>query len=342
MIELMIAMVATLIIGGAVVGLLTGGNNAFRREPELADRQQNIRMAMDMITKDVVTAGGGMNLFVQAFTNNLNNPPLASGAVPSALVPGENSDILQIMANDGSCPSLDVCGAPGNSLFFNEPVPACLLSRFPILGYVYGQNGQQATSNPNGPMAGTGILYFDKTLGGGGCGTSHLNKPAGQNVVNPSGSQACGSGGNANTNTAQCQFMTAIQLVRYEIAPDPDDPNTPSLWRSPSGTVDAGGTNGANQPPAPPWQVVAKGIEDMQIRYFTDAAQWQDSPGVVQAQQYNTIVRQVQITLSARSTAANLQGQTTSPVGSAVRGQLVSIVSPRAAQLALQQGNLWR
>ena len=49
LVELMIAMLVTMIISGAIFGLLSGGNTAFRREPELSDRQQNIRVAMDLI-----------------------------------------------------------------------------------------------------------------------------------------------------------------------------------------------------------------------------------------------------------------------------------------------------
>ena len=57
LVELMVAMTVTLIVSGAIYGLLASGGNAFRREPEVADRQQNIRLAMDLITRDVYTAG---------------------------------------------------------------------------------------------------------------------------------------------------------------------------------------------------------------------------------------------------------------------------------------------
>ncbi len=42
LVELMVAMVVTLIISGAVFQLVTAGQSAFRKEPALADRQQNI------------------------------------------------------------------------------------------------------------------------------------------------------------------------------------------------------------------------------------------------------------------------------------------------------------
>jgi type II secretory pathway pseudopilin PulG len=321
LVELMVAMMATLIVSGAIFGLLAGGNNVFRREPELSDRQENIRVAMNMITRDVVTAGGGMNSFVQAFTNTdaggtpLNNPPL--GSVPSALVAGENADFLEIIANDGTCPNLTVCGPPSSSIATNEPIPACYGAS--SLTYVYGAGGPAPSQGP------WGLLVLNQGAPVLPC-NGLFNAPAGG--LTP----AAGACSPATT----CQFVSRVNLVRYQIAPDPDDPQTPSLWRSPMGRVGA-----APQPPNFPWQVVAKGIEDLQVRYLTGAG-WADSAGVVTAGVYGTIVREVQITLSARSMAPHLAGQMTSAVGSAVRGQLVSVVSPRAAQLALQQGDSWK
>ena len=75
LIELLVAMAMTLIVSGAIFGLLTGGQNAFRREPELTDRQQNIRIAMDAISRDIANAGGGMPLVSQVFTHT--DDPLA-------------------------------------------------------------------------------------------------------------------------------------------------------------------------------------------------------------------------------------------------------------------------
>jgi len=68
LIELLVAMTVTVIITGAMYGLLAGGQNAFRREPELTDRQQSIRMAMDRVQRDVLIAGQKMGTFAQAFT----------------------------------------------------------------------------------------------------------------------------------------------------------------------------------------------------------------------------------------------------------------------------------
>jgi hypothetical protein len=53
---------------------------------------------------------------------------------------------------------------------------------------------------------------------------------------------------------------------------------------------------------------------------------------------WNALVQRVRITLSARSSAANLAGQTTSAGGApdAVRGRLTTVVTPRQAFNELQ------
>jgi len=120
-------------------------------------------------------------------------------------------------------------------------------------------------------------------------------------------------------------WMSVIRVTRYRIAPEAD--GVPGLWRSFFGGADL--PNGQSS-----WHLVARGVEDLQVQYLNGNG-WNDTPGVVNGVDPNTIIRSVRITLSARATAANLKGQTTSAVGSAVRGQLVSEASPRAALLEL-------
>jgi hypothetical protein len=56
---------------------------------------------------------------------------------------------------------------------------------------------------------------------------------------------------------------------------------------------------------------------------------------------WTRLVRQVRITLSARASAANLGGETTAGGGApdSVRGQLSTVVAPRAAFNELQMGS---
>ena len=97
LVELMVAMTVTLIITGAVFQLVTAGKTAFRREPAMADRQQNIRVAMDLISQDLFQAGYGVPAFAQVFTDDLDGRRDRSGSG------GEQTDVLEIF-RAAECP----------------------------------------------------------------------------------------------------------------------------------------------------------------------------------------------------------------------------------------------
>lgn len=336
LIELMVAMTVTLIITGAIYGLLASGQNAFRREPALTERQQNVRLAMDLIVRDVENAGAASGPFDRVFTDaGVNNP--SANSWPAATVASQNADFLEMIVSDGTCPTLNVCQPPGANLFTNEPIPTC----FPVPGlyYVYSASGPATKDNASqGPP---GIIWLEAPGGGGGggCGSGHLNSPAGQSWLNPSGNYSC--------NGATCTNVTSIQWIRYQIAAcDPAIPaesRIPCLWRTELGSSNSTGTAQAAQPPAAPWQLIARGIEDMQVQYFRDGA-WNDTPGTPTAGNYASIVRQVRVTLSSRAVAGNLGTATAGLINAqnpgtgsplhnppAVRGRITSSVSPRGA-----------
>jgi hypothetical protein len=140
--------------------------------------------------------------------------------------------------------------------------------------------------------------------------------------------------------------------------PDPLDP-VPVLWRSVTGRYDRLGAfppGAALGTPGSPWQMVARGIEDLQVEYRGGAipATWSNSPpvmpigvcgapdGCLAPGPFQALVREVRVTLSARTTAPILQGGMDPAAGGvgprAIRGQLVSGVQPRATLWALQMG----
>jgi hypothetical protein len=142
-------------------------------------------------------------------------------------------------------------------------------------------------------------------------------------------------------------FLYRGRIVRYRIAPSADPLDTaPSLWRSESGSYSTAGAVVA-EPNAPgfalagsPWELVARGVEDLQIEYQADAA-WDNQPPVAITGAWNSIVRRVRITLSARANAPNLQGASRAAgvAQNAVRGQLSTVITPRAAFQELQMGS---
>ncbi|MGD8894968.1 MAG: prepilin-type N-terminal cleavage/methylation domain-containing protein [Acidobacteriota bacterium] len=366
MVELMVAMTVTLIVSAAIYGLLTSGSTAFRREPEMADRQQNIRVAMDLIGRDVFNAGSALPTFAQVFsrtdpaggncTTFLNGCGVeGSLGSPAAATRGPGdpggdgltaTDVLEIVATDETCPSRTVCSnppepLPGNPGLFiiRETLPAC--------------------------VARPGVVMMTD-------GTSFTLQMS--TATTPS-AQACPNGGNATVNgritlggvlqpwvaspplpapslqvppNLPVIFFYAARVVRYRIAPSNDPLDSgPALWRSRSGRY---GLDGIAKPEPgdsgfpgtnSPWELVARGIEDLQVEYMGGDGLWHNNPPISVTDDWSTLVRQVRITLSARASAPNLQGAT-SAAGTgpdALRGQLVTVVAPRAAFNELQMGN---
>jgi prepilin-type N-terminal cleavage/methylation domain-containing protein len=378
LVELMVAMTVTLIVSSAIYGLLTTGGNAFRREPEMADRQQNIRIAMDAISRDVENAGGGAPLVAQVFTHTdspLSGPsatgagaPYLNGAGPlgvmgvagralrgapptgAAADPSDNTDILEIVIGEQACPEYRVCTNAATPPSLNGtvetivtreaiPVSDCLLAPGTVgsRGLVLITNNVLFTMQPATLNAG-GTGCFATTAGSNGSMTLAAALPEWSATIplNPQ------------------PFLYKGKVVRYMIAPglDPTD-TSPSLWRSESGRyTTAGASAAAPVAGATNWQIIARGIDDLQVEYLNGGTSgvnglWANNPGVIAPcpggtcalTNYNSVIRRVRVTLSALALAPLLQGQT-APAGgagpNAVRGQLVSVVTPRAAVLGLQ------
>lgn len=340
LLELMVAMVVTLVITGAMYGLIASGQGAFRREPELIDRQQQIRIAMSRIEEDLFNAGLGLGPLVQSFGENLNGLGMLGVRVAGdANLGGGNSDYLEIRQQTADCPPVRLDPANpiqgGNSVNFNaiEPFPTCypepgwVLAFYPDgnakWGWGHNQHGaaNQKFNFPGGQQpAGSQMTQFpgnsnlqcsvDLALTGGVCPAGNANPPV---------------------------YFAQMDRIRYQLANDTD--GVPSLFRSASGGFDAA-TEAFSNPPGNAWQLVARGIEDMQVRYRTLGGWVNSAPTIVPnaATPYDNIVREVEVTLWARTVGENnLPGQSRAAGNgvTAVRGSLVTSVSPRAAQAAL-------
>jgi prepilin-type N-terminal cleavage/methylation domain-containing protein len=370
LLEVLIAMVITVIITGVMYAFMFSSENTFRREPELIERQQNIRVAMDLIQRDLTNAGAGMGPFIQVFTNSLDNyTPGSFTQVGSVIVPGEFPDVLEMIVASGDCP--DVTLEPSDGCPGSNPCPYS------------GENLNTAFEFPSCyPSPGFMMIFYED--GPPRLGWGHLIHSGNRKVNFPGGQQPNQSEfgpGIQPSDFGMPNRVGMLSLVRYEIAPDPLDQNVPCLWRSTYGGIDYTDTGGAPpylEPPGPGWDLIARGVEDLQVQYLTHAAWaalpnaydapnepgaagfWLDTPGVIcgdgtcedtNAADYGTIVRQVRVTLSASTyLVANLQGESTvagSPSRRGVRGRLVSATTPREVQVVLSKTSppplpLWR
>jgi hypothetical protein len=283
---------------------------------------------MALIERDLYGAGAKMALSTQVFTNGLNGAGLLPGLIG-------NTDLLEMRGNDEECPDLPVVGVVGDD--------ANVMTRFPDC-YPTNQRTLVLVTFPGGTTTKWGLGQVthgtpDKVTFG---------------PTQPPGSEIPGGGALAPVPSRVGLF----NIVRYEIAPAPD--GAPSLYRSQTGGVNVATGVAVRAPDASGgWLLVARGIEDLQVRYelqvhyppLAAGSVWQDTPGAVGVDA-DTVVRRVEVMLSARAMAANLQGETTNAnlgpaVRAAMRGQLVTRVSPRATLLNLQdpmkigQGKGW-
>ena len=320
LVELMIAMTATLIITGAVFQLVSAGQSAFRKEPALSDRQQNVRAGIDVIARDLYRAGFGLPEFAQVFTRNFDGAgPAGSG--------GEDTDILEFAAAS-DCPTLQVCDVNGTQITTTAEISGC----YALPSMVILANAQEWhpmwAEKPGGGANASCASGGGGGGGGGGSRNGHLTFPAGKSDLNP-------SGGPSNLFTNPPEWLVLGQVIRYRIAIEAD--GTPNLERSAFGGQDY--PNGTTS-----WEIIARGVEDLQVEYENGAG-WFGDPGAVSCgancgapgqAEFDTLTRRVRVRLSARVVGEeNLTGQTTSAVGNGVRGQLVTEVAPRMASATL-------
>jgi type II secretory pathway pseudopilin PulG len=316
MVELIIAMVVTMIISGAVFQLMTASQNAFRKEPGVADRQQNIRMAMDLISQDVFGAGHGLPPFAQTFTDNLDGVgPTGSSGAPT--------DEIQLVASS-ECGHVQVCDLNGTQITTFETLQECY--NLPSM-VILANDTEWYPYWAESPGAGT----TSSCVSGGGSKNGHVVIPQGVPLNKP---------GPSKSFKNPPQYMIVGAMVRYRINPGAD--GTPNLERSAYGGEDYPGSGGTS------WEVIARGVEDLQVQYLNGTG-WQDTPGTVSCgaacaapgpAEYGTLVRRVRIRLSARALVNNVTGQTRDATGNdAVRGILETEIAPRAAVTSIGQGD---
>jgi len=310
--ELMVAMTITLIITGAIYALIAGGGTAFRREPAVSDRQQNIRMAMDLITRDA-----------QAGTNFL------SANAKGITGPNGTTDGVWMFIPSPDCPQAPVTDVSGVNLVTGpNGIPSCFHDDALVI-VVYMDGSMQLGYGHN--------IHTDSTK---------LNFPNGQGPADDTGTQINDLLTITNHYSTDCNPPTAAtaascpqalvqgDLVKWQIANDTD--GVPSLWRSSTGGYDFA-TGNTVAPSSPTWQLVARGVEDLQARYRVqtnyDPANlttgWTDNP-TGGSGNYGNAVRELEITLQARTVNERaLQGETTSGGVTAIRGQLKTVIVPR-------------
>jgi type IV pilus assembly protein PilW len=354
LVELLIAMTITLIISGAIYGLLSGGQSAFRREPELTDRQQNARVAMNVIMRDIENAGsvgtsaGTNRPFVQVFKTGLNAcTGCPDGGSPNS-ADNVATDEIEMITNTGTLENEAVCtdgttanGGTTTNVQLMRPVtiPANTVVMVFMADDTWTLRTVTSSSVVHDTVALPGGCNDTNTLGSpfpaaAAVGHTQLNFANGDvNALNtatgPCNTNGWGSVA-ANTSCVVANISFA-NVVRYRIRNDASGVPNLQRWSSdaPSAFTGAAAALAA-------YQTVARGIEDLQVRYHNvgttaTPGTWTVSAPAVTVGTYSTLIDQVEVTLTARSEARNIQGARNSASGRRnIRGSLTSTGTPRA------------
>jgi prepilin-type N-terminal cleavage/methylation domain-containing protein len=324
LIELLIAMVVTLIVSGAVLMLLVQANRSFQTQPEMTERQQNIRVAMDLIMRDIANAGAGLPQQVQVFTPGLNG----RDAAPF----GDPRDRLEMLTNETGRDPLPGCATVGAAV---QIMPMNVGVTLPASVLVLQRDAAGVTTAFGGPFKVTGVA-----TGATPCST----------LLTLLGTPPAGA-------TSQVMF---VSRVLYYIAPDPDDATMPVLWRQVDGTV-PGAVDPAVFPQQVArgienMQVTYRSVAAIETDPTADACPDPEcnlpdfapvdvatTPGLT------SLTAEVQVVLAARSGLIQPTGRATAEMltraadgTSAYRGSLRSRATPRAALILAGGGGKWQ
>jgi hypothetical protein len=352
-------MIVTVIVTGAVYGLIAGGQNAFVYEPERIERQQSIRIAMDVMTRDIASAGVSMPSFSQVFLPGGNDvggvgPACVGGpCLPSTTIAAQNTDEVTLVVNNEGVDAERTCGDDGATgtatlwanwtrIQVNDLVLVFMIDGTWTLRHVSAvtPNFSTAALAPACDASPRVQLTF---------APGDPNDPE----LNTAGLCDAGGFGTA-AGSANCTVMTVLrgEVVSYRIRPATAFDQMPQLQRRASSSCP-----GAvfRDPDDSCYTVIARGIEDLQVQYaqadgdiVTPAPEeiWVDDAPPVNVvlegvnpgkPDYSTLIVKARMALTARTDrmdldVRNMQGATLDVNGVAgVRGSLMSTVVARSA-----------
>jgi len=320
LLEVLISMLLTMVVMGAVYGLLLRGQQAFQREPQVVDLQQNGRSSLAAVSADVLQAGTGLPPEYPAFST----PAIAPGVGDQGV---GNPDVVEIVGN---------ILAPDQASNMPES--------FSTGGAGAGFDGTTVNlvENQTNFQVGDLIVIYDNLATSPswwmGRVTGVVPGPpvqltVAQGAIPPNYSDFTGTSGDPAATAWATGLVTRVSVVRYSTVVDGSGQFIPPpnvLLRQ----VDFG----VAQPVAY--------IEDFQVAYLRDTNANGDlgdeldevnppaqKPAGALPIAATDIVRSVRISVKARSLAGNLQGARVAAapgeVGDAIRKTFSTMVSPR-------------
>ena len=232
-VELLVALAATVIVLGVVFGLLAKGSGAHGEEMERADLQAQARAALQMLSQDVLMAGGDLPPEIPAFRATLT---VRQGAPDGLEMVGNFEDDA---GGGGAVPVVSFDG------------------RFAKLGAEPTRflRGDLVLVYDDEPTDGKWMFALVESVAGGASSEMTLLTVPGGRIDDVDPPVALpDSIDSYNRPTPESGFVTPVTVIGYGLEDNPDDPESMrnSLWRQ----VNWGE------------RVDVARIEDLEIRYF--------------------------------------------------------------------------
>ena len=232
LIELMVGMVIASIVVAAAFSLLTTTSKAMRANEQIVDTQQNARMAMELLAKDLKRAGFG-------------NPGVPIGNCTSSIVPGDQNAV----GVDAGPDSVQVLVPTARTIGPN---------RWTLKTKTTSAGVTQITLQPGAvaDMVTSGLVANSYISVGGAAtamATAFDSAASTINVVIP-----------APLWFQQEDQVYLLQCIRYQVVLAPD-PGNLCLGHAPCLTRGVAGGAGPNAE-----AMIAEGIEDLQLAYACD------------------------------------------------------------------------
>ncbi|HXV62568.1 MAG TPA: prepilin-type N-terminal cleavage/methylation domain-containing protein [Vicinamibacteria bacterium] len=322
LIEVLVAMLATIIVLASVFALLTGSQDSFRRENEVADTQMSTRAGMVYVTRDLAIAsyrtpppaailwndGGGINpdevTIISAHPDFPVSKPMQCGGSGQGRGGGPcgtiaQSSVLRIEPDtmDPSPLSAETAYSEGMTLTAIETSDCNQDNEIGFYPFVVTQPPRMTNAG------GREVLQINHNPGKGG----EMNPPGGFN----------------NEIREDCAVVGVFRVITYRVSPPPPVGN-PTLERR---DLSAG----------PEWVAVADNIENLQVRYGVgNSPDLVDLPGPPTGDPA-TWIHRVQVSITGRSESTNLKGASAGvfdPADTYLRRTISSMVSLRNVVLA--------
>jgi len=307
--EVMVALLITMIVMAAVFVLLQRGQNSFRREPEVSDMNASARAGMERISQDLTVAGYNTpaTMSIMWFDGGGITPDEVTIVYADPEIP--ISQPKPCGGGGGGGGGGGPCNTIGSSATLNldpnsfKPEPADFEQAYAdgmVLFAIQGPNG-----NPACDAIQPGIVPFEVTQpplctgaggagsGPAGCATLNVNHNPGAGVTGLNLPQ-----GFNNDVSVDCAIIGVFHVIQYRINPLPPAVN-PSLERRDLVLNE-------------PWSPVSANIENLQVQYVQGFGNlFEDEPALVpMGGDPTTWITRVRFTVSGRSESTNLEGAT--------------------------------